>query len=98
MANAIPTGLLEELFGSSVQVKILEALLEGGKTDVSMATLVEEAGVSKSRAYEIIEELKNKRYIIPSRKVRNKQLYKLNYKNEVIKTLDGLYRNLIKIS
>ena len=88
--------LLERLFGDSVQVKILEALLEGGKTDVSIKTLVSEADIGKSRTYEVIEELKKKGYIIPSRKVANKQLYKLNFDNEVIKALDTLYRCLIK--
>lgn len=91
-------GLLEELFGGSVQVKILETLLIGENLDISITTLAEEASTSNSRAYEVVEELKKKGYLVPSRKVGNKQLYKLNYRNKIVKTLDRLYKNIIQTS
>lgn len=86
---------MQDLFGDSVQTKILESLLEGGETDVSMATLAEESGVSKSRAYDVIKELQKKKYIIQSRRVKNKQLYKLNIKNQVVNELFRLFKKLL---
>lgn len=90
--------LMENLFGDTVQVKILEAFLEGGKVDVTVRSVVEEAGVSKSRAYEVIRNLKGKKIIISSRRIKNKQLYILNYRNKVVKDLSNLFKSLIRIN
>ena len=85
----------QEVMGDKPLIKILEIFLEDGKVDLGMGTIKEFAKVSTGRLYEIVPELVEKGWVIKSRRIGNKQLYKLNYKNKCVKLLDRFFVSVI---
>jgi len=85
----------QEIVCNKQLMRVLEVFLEGGKIDISIPSIKEEVGIRHISYYNIISYLLKMKWIVKSRRVRNRQLYKLNYKNKCVKTLDKFYVGVI---
>lgn len=90
-------GEFSRIFGDSNRNKIIEFFLEMRELDFSISDLAKELKFSRATAYNTVEELINKKYIIPTRKSSGAQLYKLNTKNTDVILLLKVF-NLIIIN
>jgi hypothetical protein len=84
----------QKLFGDSVRVKIIEFYLEAGEVSFPIEAVVEEKNTGKSQTYEIVRELVKDEFLTKEKK-ENKQFYKLNNKNKVVKALDKTFHKIL---
>jgi len=76
-----------EYFGGSPYVKVLDFLIEGQAFDYSMTEIARGAGVGWSAFMRIWKQLLDKKMIIPTRKIGNAKLFRLNKENLFVKAL-----------
>ena len=76
-----------KIFGESPQTKILDFLADHPDYDYTITELAEKTGVSKPTTYKVIRNLLKEELIIISRKIGKSKLYKLNTRNEIVKTI-----------
>jgi predicted transcriptional regulator len=89
--------LFVEFFGDSPKVRVLDMLITGRELDYSISDIAAEASIGRATFYRMLEELLSREVILPTRKVGNMQLYKLNDKNSFVKEMILLYDRLIKL-
>jgi len=92
-----PKSVFLEYFGSSPYIKVLDFLLQGQDFDYSMTEIARGAGVGWSAFKKIWQQLMDKRIILPSRKIGNAKLFRLNKDNEAVKKLIKLDWELTKL-
>jgi sugar-specific transcriptional regulator TrmB len=80
-----PMGQYCEVYGNTIQNRVIEYFLEFNTRDVAIGDMAKEIGISRPKAYQIIEELQKKKYIITDRIIGRTQLYKLNKENPIVK-------------
>jgi hypothetical protein len=76
---------LDKFFGKSAQSRIWQTLFEWGTIDGTKTDIANSAEISRPSLYEAWPFFIEQEIIIPSRKVRGKQLYKLNPKHKLAK-------------
>ena len=76
-----------KIFGENPQTKILDFLADHPDYDYTITELAEKTGVSKPTTYKVIRNLLKKELIVVSRKIGRSKLYKLNTRNEIVKTI-----------
>jgi len=81
----MPIGIYCEIYGKTLQNKVLEFFLEAYDSDIAASEIITLSNISKPKVYQIIEELKKKDYVIKSRIIGKTQLYKLNNDNPIVK-------------
>ena len=91
------TSIFVEFFGSSPYVKILDFLIEGQEFDYSMTEVARGARVGWSVFTKIWKQLLDKEIIIPTRKIGNASLFKLNRKNPFVLKLIKFDWDLTKL-
>lgn len=84
-----------DIFGYSPESKILEYLLEVREEKLTFNDIVNAIGVNRKRAYEILKFYLKSNIIEKSDKIKQIQFYKLNVKNQQVKTLMKLFDNII---
>ncbi len=84
------TRMLEELFGNTVIVKVLDFLLDEWELDFSKADVARETRVSWKTINEIWKKLEEFRLIEYSRTINRAKLYKVNTSSPVFKALKRL--------
>ena len=89
---------IDKFLGKSATSRIWQTLWEWGEVDGTKTDFANSAGVSRPSLYEAWPFFIEQEIIIPSRKIRGKQLYKLNPNHllakQMIKTIHdfmGLY-------
>lgn len=87
---------LEELFGESAALKILDVLMKHPSMDYSKKELAEAAGIAESTVHRSWDKIENMNAVEKSRKYGKTQLYKLNQDSEIIKQLFKLDQELRK--
>jgi DNA-binding transcriptional ArsR family regulator len=87
---------LEEIFGESAALKILDALMKHPSMDYSKKELAEAAGIAESTVHRSWDKIENMNAVEKSRKYGKTQLYKLNQDSEIIKQLFKLDQELRK--
>ncbi|MEW5896382.1 MAG: helix-turn-helix domain-containing protein [Nanoarchaeota archaeon] len=78
-------GAFCETYGPTIENKVLEYLLENQDLDVAIGDMAKELGISRPKAYNVIENFKKKGYVVKSRVVGKTQLYKLDKENIRVK-------------
>ena len=89
-------GAFCEVFGIAPKNRILEFFLEMRELDFSIGDIAKETGLNRATAYNTMEELLKKGYIVPTRKVSGGQLYKLNGEREEVKVLIKSFNLILK--
>lgn len=84
-----------DVIGYSVKGRILDWLITIRGMDFSKTDIVNCSSVNKKNGFKVAEWLIKERYIIPSRKLKKAQLYKLNTKDDVVKALINLDNKII---
>src|SRR3989338_7622348 len=93
-------GELCKIFGITPRNRILEFFLEMREIDFGRGDVDRETGLNRATTYNTVEELIRQEIIVPTRKLGNTQLYKLNiHKPEVralIEAFNVLLENIVK--
>ena len=76
-----------KIFGENPQTKIRDFLADHPDYDYTITELAEKTGVSKPTTYKVIRGLLKEGLVIVSRKIGRSKLYKLNTRNEIVKTI-----------
>ena len=74
-------GAFCETYGLTIENRALEYLLENQDLDIAVGDMAKEIGISRPKAYKVIEEFEKKAYLLKTRIVGKTQLYKLNKNN-----------------
>jgi len=90
------TTLLQQVIGKSPKAKVLEYFLEWFDDDITISDIAEGADISRTTAYEVVEELVDLNIITSTRKVGQSQLYKLNKDNPIVKRLRQTLLEIVK--
>ena len=88
-------GAFCDVFGQTPRLKVLEFFLEGREIDFSIASVAEETELSRATTYAICDELIDHQFILPTRKVGNVQLYKLNKSKPEVQLLCKAFRMVL---
>lgn len=76
-----------EYFGDYPLVRVLDFLIESREMDYSMTEIAKNSGVGWTSFSEIWPRLIQKEIVIPTRKIGNAKLFRLNVKNVWVKEL-----------
>lgn len=79
--------LLENVFGESGLLKILDVLMDHPSMDYSKKELAEAAGIAESTVHRSWDKIEEMNAVEKSRKYGKTQLYKLNQDSEIVKQL-----------
>lgn len=93
--NKIKGGQFCNVFGNNPRNKIIEFLIETRELDYSIGDIAKETNLNRATTYNIVTELINEKYIIPTRRVSNSQLYKLNESKEEVKILIKVFNMIL---
>lgn len=91
MTEKIP---LEQAFGESAVLKILDVLMNHPSMDYSKKDLAQAAGIAESTVHRSWDKINDINAVKESRKYGKTQLYKLNQESEIIKKLFKLDQQL----
>jgi len=86
--------LLEQVFGKSSVLKILNVLMDHPSMDYSKKDLAEAAGIAESTVHRSWEKIERIDAVEKSRKYGKTQLYKLNQDSGTVKQLFKLDQQL----
>jgi DNA-binding transcriptional ArsR family regulator len=85
---------LENIFGGSAALKILDVLMKHPSMDYSKKELAEAAEVAESTVHRSWDKIEDMEAVKESRKYGKTQLYKLNQESEIVKQLFKLDQEL----
>ena len=91
-------GTFSKIFGNSPRIRVLEFFLEARGLDYSYGDVYKWKEISRTTAYFLFDQLKNERYIVFTRRLGNKNLYKLNEKNGEVKILINCFNDVLKLN
>ena len=91
MSEGIP---LEQAFGESAALKILDVLMSHPSMDYSKKELAEAAGIAESTVHRSWNKIERMNAVKESRKYGKTQLYKLNQDSDIVKQLFKLDQEL----
>ena len=74
-------GAFCETYGSTIQNRILEYMLENQDLDFAIGNMANELNISRPKAYEVIANFMQKGFVKKSRMISKTQLYILNKEN-----------------
>ena len=81
---------LEEFFGNSIQVKVVDFFLENRFWDYTKSDVAKHVGNSRQSIYGVWPTLEKYEIIVPSRKIGATTLYKTNLESPILKNLSKL--------
>lgn len=82
--------MLEDLFGNSTLVKVLDFLLENRFWDYTKTDIAKHAGVSRTQIYRIWDLILENNLVKESRKIAATTLYQTNRDSPIIRSLEKL--------
>ena len=86
-----------EYFGDYPLIRVLDFLIEGRDMDYSMTEIAKNSGVGWSAFSQIWPQLAKKDIVLPTRKIGNAKLFKLNTKNAWVKELIRMDNTITKL-
>lgn len=89
------TSAFLETMGESPRNKVLEYFVECNALDVAISDIIEEYNLNKATTYNLINKLLSQKIIIPTKKVGNTQLYRLNKENHISQILMNIMNDSI---
>lgn len=90
--------VLLEFFVASPLLRITDFLMDNYLYDYSKKQVAEGAGISRPVLFKHWKTLEKYKIVLPTRKFGKTTLYRLNNKNELIKSIKGFELALIKES
>ena len=90
-------GAFCEVYGDTIKNEIMEYILENKELDFAAGDMAKELNVSRPKAYEVIKNFEDKKYIKKSRIVGKTQLYLLNKENPRIKLFLKTFNECLRI-
>ncbi len=88
-------GAFCEVFGQTPRLKVLEFFLEGRELDFGIAQVAEDVEQSRATTYAVCDELIKQNVILPTRRIANAQLYKLNTSKPEVQILLKAFRMVL---
>jgi len=85
-----------EHFGDYPKIRVLDFLIESEDLDYSMTEIMKNSNVGWTSFKGIWKNLLKNKVIIPTRKIGNAKLFKLNTENEFVKKLVEIDRKITK--
>lgn len=82
--------MLEDLFGNSTLVKVIDFLLENRYWDYTKTDIANHSGVSRTHLYRIWSRLVENDLVTISRKINATTLYRTNLDSAIMKSLEKL--------
>jgi hypothetical protein len=74
-----------EVYGFTLNNLVWGYLIENLRVGIAVGDMAKELGISRPKAYQIIEEFTKKKYTFKSRIIGKTQLYELNKDNNIVK-------------
>ena len=90
-------GLYCQIYGNTIQNRILAYLFENEGLDFAIGDLSKEVNISRPKAYEYIGNFEKINYVQKSRMIGRTKLYKLNSANVIIKLLKKNFNECLKL-
>ncbi len=87
--------LFRRALGDTPKIRVLEFLIEGRELDYSISDIAEGAEIGRATLFRIFDDLLKTGIIIPTRKIGNAKLFKLNIKNSFVQKLVGIFDEVI---
>ncbi len=91
-------GAFCETYGSTIENRILEYFLEQQSLDTAVGDLARTVGISRPKAYAVVEAFLKKGYLKKSRIVGRTQLFILNKENDRVKLFRHDFKECLKIT
>ena len=82
--------MLEDLFGNSALVKVVDFLLENRFWDYTKTDIATNSGISRTQLYRVWDGILENGLVTFSRKIAATTLYKTNLESPIVKDLDRL--------
>lgn len=96
MEDEKPWGEFCEVFGVNPRNRVLEFFLTFRSMDFGIGDIIEETKLNRATTYNIMNELIKEKYIMPTRKLKSVQLYKLNKNKHEVKILLKAFSLVLK--
>ncbi|MBW2994900.1 MarR family transcriptional regulator [Candidatus Woesearchaeota archaeon] len=90
-------GVFCEIYGATIENRILEYLLENQDLDFAVGDMAKELGISRPKAYDVIKKFEKKKYVKKSRIIGKTQLYILNMENKRVKLFLRDFKECLKL-
>lgn len=87
--------LFRHAFGDTPKIRVLEFLIEGRELDYSISDIAEGAEIGRTTLFRIFDDLLKTGIIVPTRKIGNAKLFKLNSKNVFVQKLVAIFDEVI---
>jgi len=91
--------IMETLFrknlGDTPKIRVLEFLIEGRELDYSLSDIAEGAEIGRVTLFRIFDDLLKSKIVVPTRRIGNAKLFKLNINNVFVKKLVELFDEII---
>ncbi|MBN1156367.1 hypothetical protein JXA85_02030 [Candidatus Woesearchaeota archaeon] len=91
------TGAFCEIYGTNIRNRVLEHLMIKQDLDFAFGDMAKGIGISRPKAYEVIEEFEKNNYINKSRVVGKTQLYILNKQSKIVKLFLDNFKHCLKL-
>jgi len=90
-------GAFSEIYGRTMENRVLEYLLENQDLDNAIGDIARELKISRPKAYEVMKLFEKKGYVKKSRIVGKTRLYLLNKDNRRVKLFSKNFIDCLKI-
>ena len=87
--------LFKKALGDTPKIRVLEFLIEGRELDYSLSDIAEGAEIGRVTLFRIFDDLLKNEIVIPTRRIGNAKLFKLNQNNAFVKKLVELFDEII---
>ena len=87
--------LFRKVLGDTPKIRVLEFLIEGRELDYSISNIAEGAEIGRVTLFRIWGDLVNSKVIVPTRRIGNAKLFKLNLNNTFVRKLVELFDEII---
>jgi len=90
-------GTFCELYGKTLRNRVLEYLLKMKDLDFATSDMATELEISKPKMYQLVQELKQQKFVRKTRIIAGTQLYILNRENHQVKLLQKAFRDCLQL-
>ena len=92
--DEIKWGEFCNIFGATPRNRIIEFFLEARELDYGIGDVAEFTGLNRATAYNVMTELIQDHYVVPTRKLSGAQLFKLNVQKQEVKLLIEVFNRV----
>jgi len=87
--------LFRRTLGDTPKIRVLEFFIEGRELDYSLSDIAEGAEIGRVTLFRIFDDLLKNKIVVPTRRIGNAKLFKLNINNIFVKKLVELFDEVI---